>query len=92
MDPSRLTAYDPIAVSIVEHLREMQSGGYGELVIERKPPGVLVGFGGVWARGENDDIALVCLASAILNDPRLGGVFLQRIRGSVPMPNHSPAG
>ncbi|MEP6668706.1 MAG: hypothetical protein ABJF10_06110 [Chthoniobacter sp.] len=75
---------DPVAAAVEEHLREMQAGGYGELVVESKPPGIMVGFGGVWARGENYDIALVRLAGAVLNDTRMGNVFLQRIRASIP--------
>ncbi|MDR3403178.1 MAG: hypothetical protein P4L99_11840 [Chthoniobacter sp.] len=83
LDPSsQVLARDPMAVAVEDHLRDMQRDGYGELVVEQNAKAVVLGFGGGWASGESYDIALIRLASAILYEPEIAEVFLQRIRGA----------
>ncbi|MDR3403710.1 MAG: hypothetical protein P4L99_14525 [Chthoniobacter sp.] len=76
-------ASHPIAVAAEEHLRKMETDGYGELTVEREGKWVMAAFGAVKVQAENYDIALVRLAGEMLSDPGLGMVFLERMRGCI---------
>ena len=78
--PANLRACDAVAVAMEEHIRSLESDGHGDLVIERLDDGINIAFGNVKVRAENYDIALVRLAGALLDDARLGGHFLERLR------------
>jgi len=81
--PPDVRASDPVACAVEEHLHKMEADGLGCLVVDRDLYAVRLTFGNVHTRAENYDIALVRLAGQILNDSRMGGRFLSRIRDSV---------
>jgi hypothetical protein len=75
---------DPVAVSIEEYLRQEAGVGHGPLKMREHPDGVAISFGGVSARGETGDIALVRLARSLLDDQRFAAELMGRLRGLMP--------
>lgn len=80
------TPNDPVAARVEGHLRSMKDAGYGAFHIERDGSQILLAFGRVEARGETYDVALLRLASALLDSHEYGGAFLARMRN----PSHNP--
>lgn len=76
-------ATDPVAAAAEEHLRQMQADGHGELSVRWDGQSIRAAFGALQVQAENYDIALVRLAGEMLGDPRLGMVFLKRMRSTV---------
>ena len=68
-------ASDPVAASVEGHLRSMEEAGHGEFSIECEKGEVVLSFGGIQARGENYDVALLRLASALLDSVDFSSLF-----------------
>lgn len=64
----------------------MEVAGYGELSAVKTGGAVVVRFGSVETSGENYDLALIRLASALLDHPILSGPFLVRMRDPAESP------
>ena len=69
-----------MALAVESHARHMEAQGYGAFSIRNDAGGVITVFGPVKVRGENCDVALLRLASALLDQPEFCEPFLTRIR------------
>lgn len=75
-------ATDMVAMIIEHHLRAMEKAGHGKLAVTQENRGFKVTFGAHTVRGEDYDIALVRLASLLLEDERMSKVLCARLRHS----------
>lgn len=73
-------ASDPVAAAVEGHLRSMEEAGHGEFSIECEDGQVLLTFGRIQVRGETYDVALLRLASALLDSEDFCSLFLARMR------------
>jgi len=74
---------DPVAAIVEERLNEFARNHGGEITAAPDESGKMaLAFNGVMVAGENRDIAILRLASALLDDPRFT-VRLTRSLGSV---------
>ena len=80
---AELRATDPVALAVQSHARSLQNDGYGELGMRVDRGEVVVSFGPIEVRGENCDVALVRLATALLDHAALSGPFLGYMRDAV---------
>lgn len=73
-------AKDPVAAAVEEHLRNMEDAGHGEFSVNHDRDEVVLVFRDIEVRGETYDIALLRLASAVLDSADLCFVFLACMR------------
>ena len=78
-------ATDPVAAAVEAHVPDLEAAGHGEFSITFEGAEILLGFGRVEVRGETYDVALLRLASALLDSVDFGSLFLARMRN--PMRN-----
>lgn len=77
---SHPVANDPVAAAVEGHLRSMEEAGQGEFTMDREGEEIVLAFGEMTVRGETYDVALLRLASALLDSVDLGALFLARMR------------
>ena len=80
--PLRPQTHDPVAAAVEAHFREMAAKKLGQFAVSEKDGKVSAAFGAITVLGETYDIALVRLASALLDDARLKDELLARLRQS----------
>ena len=76
-------ACDPVAAAIETNLRAMTADGYAPLAVHQDGDVLTLTYGSAVVRGETYDIALVRLASALLDDARVGESLMEGLRNSV---------
>jgi hypothetical protein len=81
---------DSVALAVESLARKMEAQGYGVFSINKDVDQVVIGFGPVEVRGENCDVALLRLASALLGHPVFSEPFLTRIRNLAKNPPAVP--
>lgn len=79
--PSTTQERDEIAVAIEDLLRSMESEGKGTFDCVETSVGCYVSFGILFANGGTIDIALVRIASAMMDHPKYEGLLKQALRG-----------
>lgn len=81
MEISRPPGRDPVSKSIEALLRELEADGHGEFQVTDKEGVVCLGFGDLRVEAQTFDIALVRLASAMIDDPRYCTRICDLLRG-----------
>jgi hypothetical protein len=74
------TARDSVAVAVEKHLRNMEAAGHGKFTISQEGNEIDLAFGRIKVRGETYDVALLRLASALLDSVDFCFLFLARMR------------
>ena len=73
-------ASDPVAAAVAEHLQHMEAAGHGEFSIGREGDQFVLAFDQVEVRAKSYDVALLRLASAMLDSLEFCSLFLARMR------------
>jgi hypothetical protein len=81
-----LHATDAVALAVESHLHSMQLDGHGEFFCREDKGEIVLAFGSVEVRAENSDLALLRLASALLDHPKFSAPFLARMRNPAKNP------
>jgi hypothetical protein len=76
-----IASRDPVAVAIEAHLRDLEESGEDKFNCSNAGRQIDLSFGPWRACGEQYDIALVRLASAMLDDPRFGPGLMEILEG-----------
>jgi hypothetical protein len=74
---------DPVSTSIESLLNDLQAQGQGILTRAELGDCVRVSFGDIHAQAMNYDIALVRLASAMIDDTRYNRVLMDTLRDQI---------
>ena len=83
METPLKTGRDPVCESIESLLSDLQAQGKGSFVRTEKEGRVRLAFGDIHAEAETDEIALVRLASAMMDDRRYMLAVMEALRGQM---------